>query len=171
MRLPRRPLASLPIPPSGHDRAVARLSCPLFSLGPRVTLVTAGSHSNNRVSSRFGLIHSRPSRARHSPPERRGPIQRTRAPRTLRSERSEASKVNADGAVWIEKIGAGMKRTGCGCTRAGAERMLRLAPWSAPLLAAIPPIVDAPVFALRKPARVVFLLDHYVSQRATRGEP
>jgi type IV secretion system protein VirB11 len=93
--------------------------------------------------------------------------------------------LNADGAVWIEKIGAGMKRTGVRMHPAGAERMLRLvasevlvelnpqspslsaklpAPWSARLQAAIPPIVDAPVFALRKPARVVFSLDHYVSQ-------
>ncbi len=93
--------------------------------------------------------------------------------------------LNADGAVWIEKIGAGMKRTGVRMHPAGAERMLRLvasevlvelnpqspslsaklpAPWSARLQAAIPPIVDAPVFALRKPARIVFSLDHYVSQ-------
>jgi P-type conjugative transfer ATPase TrbB len=93
--------------------------------------------------------------------------------------------LNADGAVWIEKIGTGMKRTGVRMHPAGAERMLRLvasevlvelnpqspslsaklpAPWSARLQAAIPPIVDAPVFALRKPARVVFSLDHYVSQ-------
>ena len=66
-----------------------------------------------------------------------------------------------------------------------AERMLRLvasevlvelnaqspslsaklpAPWGARLQAAIPPIVDAPVFALRKPARIVFSLDDYVNQ-------
>jgi P-type conjugative transfer ATPase TrbB len=93
--------------------------------------------------------------------------------------------LNADGAVWIEKIGAGMQRTGVRMHPAGAERMLRLvasevlvelnpqspslsaklpAPWNARLQAAVPPIVDAPVFALRKPARVVFSLDHYVSQ-------
>ena len=39
-------------------------------------------------------------------------------------------------------------------------------PWGARLQAAIPPIVDAPVFALRKPARIVFSLDDYVSARA-----
>jgi type IV secretion system protein TrbB len=38
------------------------------------------------------------------------------------------------------------------------------APWGARLQAAIPPIVDAPVFALRKPARVVFSLDDCVSR-------
>jgi type IV secretion system protein VirB11 len=69
---------------------------------------------------------------------------------------------------------------------ADAERMLRLvasevlvelnpqspslsaklpAPWGARLQAAIPPIVDAPVFALRKPARVVFSLEDYVARR------
>jgi type IV secretion system protein VirB11 len=36
-------------------------------------------------------------------------------------------------------------------------------PWGARLQAAIPPIVDAPVFALRKPARVVFSLSDYVA--------
>ena len=38
------------------------------------------------------------------------------------------------------------------------------APWGARLQAAIPPIVDAPVFALRKPAHVVFSLDDYVAR-------
>jgi type IV secretion system protein VirB11 len=38
-------------------------------------------------------------------------------------------------------------------------------PWSARLQASIPPIVDAPVFALRKPARVVFSLDDYVQRQ------
>jgi hypothetical protein len=67
---------------------------------------------------------------------------------------------------------------------ADAERMLRLVasevlvelpqspslsaklppPWGARLQAAIPPIVDAPVFALRKPARIVFSLDDYVGR-------
>jgi type IV secretion system protein VirB11 len=39
------------------------------------------------------------------------------------------------------------------------------APWSARLQGWIPPIVDAPVFALRKPASLIFSLDDYVKRR------
>jgi type IV secretion system protein TrbB len=87
---------------------------------------------------------------------------------------------NADGGVWVERVGEGVVRTRFTVSAAGAERMLRLVasevlvelnaegsslsakpptPWGARLRAAIPPIVDAPVFALRKPARVVSLDD------------
>jgi P-type conjugative transfer ATPase TrbB len=90
--------------------------------------------------------------------------------------------LNAYGAVWVEKVGAGMLRTGVRMAPADAERMLRLiasemsveltasspslsgklpAPWGARVQASIPPIVDAPTFALRKPARVVFSLGDY----------
>jgi P-type conjugative transfer ATPase TrbB len=93
--------------------------------------------------------------------------------------------LNADGVIWVDKLGQGMLRTPAVMLAADAERMLRLvasevlvelnaqspslsaklpAPWGARLQAAIPPIVDAPVFALRMPARVVFSLDDYVSQ-------
>jgi P-type conjugative transfer ATPase TrbB len=93
--------------------------------------------------------------------------------------------LNADGVVWVDKLGQGMFRTPVTMLAPDAERMLRLvasevlvelnaqspslsaklpAPWGARLQAAIPPIVDAPVFALRKPARVVFSLDDYVNQ-------
>jgi P-type conjugative transfer ATPase TrbB len=93
--------------------------------------------------------------------------------------------LNADGVVWIDKLGQGMIRTPAVMLAPDAERMLRLVasevlvelnaqspslsaklppPWGARLQAAIPPIVDAPVFALRKPARVVFSLDEYVRQ-------
>ena len=92
--------------------------------------------------------------------------------------------LNADGVVWVERVGEGVVRTRITVSPADAERMLRLVasevlvelnaqspslsaklppPWSARLQAAIPPIVDAPVFALRKPARIVFSLDDYVS--------
>jgi type IV secretion system protein VirB11 len=94
--------------------------------------------------------------------------------------------LNADGVVWIEKLGEGVLRTPARMSAADAERMLRLvasevlvelnpqqpslsaklpAPWGARLQAATPPIVDAPVFALRQPARVVFSLGDYVSMR------
>ena len=90
--------------------------------------------------------------------------------------------LNADGAVWVEKVGAGMLRTGVRMAPADAERMLRLIasemsveltasspslsgklppPWGTRVQASIPPIVDAPTFALRKPARVVFSLGDY----------
>ena len=93
--------------------------------------------------------------------------------------------LNADGAVWIDRIGEGLLRTSVAMGGADADRMLRLvasevlveltpqspsfsaklpAPWGARLQAAIPPIVDAPVFALRKPARVVFSLEDYVAR-------
>jgi type IV secretion system protein TrbB len=93
--------------------------------------------------------------------------------------------LNADGVVWVEKLAEGMLRTPVAVRAADAERMLRLvasevlvelnaqhpslsaklpAPWGARLQAAIPPIVDAPVFALRKPARIVFSLEDYVSR-------
>jgi type IV secretion system protein VirB11 len=94
--------------------------------------------------------------------------------------------LNADGAIWIEEVGLGMRCTRARMQAADAERMLRLvasemlvelnadkpslsaklpAPWGARLQASIPPIVDAPVFALRKPAKVVFSLDDYVRSK------
>ena len=93
--------------------------------------------------------------------------------------------LNADGVVWVDRIGEGLLRTPVTMGAGDAERMLRLvasevlseltaqtpslsaklpAPWGARLQAAIPPIVDAPVFALRKPAHVVFSLDDYVAR-------
>ncbi len=93
--------------------------------------------------------------------------------------------LNADGAVWIDRIGSGMSRTDVRMRPSEAERMLRLvasevlvelnaatpslsaklpAPYGARLQASIPPIVDAPTFALRKPARIVFSLSDYVAK-------
>ena len=92
--------------------------------------------------------------------------------------------LNADGAVWVDRLGEGMVRTPVLMAAGDAERMLRLVasevlvelnpqnpslsaklppPWGARLQGAIPPIVDAPVFALRKPASLVFSLDDYVA--------
>jgi P-type conjugative transfer ATPase TrbB len=88
--------------------------------------------------------------------------------------------LNADGRVWIERAGAGMSPAGT-MSREDALRMLRLVAtemnvelsdrnpslggklplWGARVQASIPPVVEAPVFALRKPARVVFTLDDY----------
>jgi type IV secretion system protein TrbB len=93
--------------------------------------------------------------------------------------------LNADGVLWIDKHGKGVLPTEVRLSPADSERMVRLVaaevfvelnverpsisaklppPWCARLLAAIPPIVDAPVFALRKPAQVVCSLDDYVDK-------
>jgi type IV secretion system protein VirB11 len=93
---------------------------------------------------------------------------------------------NADGAVWVERLGEGMLRASVRVAPSDVERMLRLVaaemgselnaqhpslsaklppPWGARLQGAIAPIVDAPVFALRKPAQLVFSLGDYVAKR------
>ncbi|MDP9002643.1 MAG: P-type conjugative transfer ATPase TrbB [Myxococcota bacterium] len=93
---------------------------------------------------------------------------------------------NADGVVWVDRLGEGLSRTAVRVSPSEVERMLRLVaaemacelnaqspslsaklppPWGARLQGAIPPIVDAPVFALRKPAVLVFSLDDYVDKR------
>lgn len=91
--------------------------------------------------------------------------------------------LNADGRVWVERAGAGMFEAGT-MKADDAFRMLRLVAtemntelsdrnpslagklpiWGARVQASIPPVVEAPVFALRKPARVVFGLDDYVAR-------
>lgn len=104
----------------------------------------------------------------------------------LHDDRVVEIMLNADGAVWIEKVGEGLVRTSVRMQATDADRMLRLVasemlvelnadkpslsaklppPWGARLQASIPPIVDAPVFALRKPAHVVFSLDDYVRKQ------
>jgi len=93
--------------------------------------------------------------------------------------------LNADGVVWVDKMGVGLVRTDITMSAAQSDRMLRLiaseigvelnsahpslsaklpAPWGARLQASISPIVDAPTFALRKPPPVVFSLSDYVRE-------
>jgi P-type conjugative transfer ATPase TrbB len=92
--------------------------------------------------------------------------------------------LNADGQIWVEKSGVGMSLTGASMSREDALRMLRLVAtemntelsdrnpslagklplWGARVQASIPPIVEAPVFALRKPPKEVFTLDDYVQR-------
>jgi type IV secretion system protein VirB11 len=112
---------------------------------------------------------------------------------------------NADGVVWVDEMGVGLRRTETRMSHAQSDRMLRLiaseigvqlasgrpsmsaklpAPWGARLQGSIPPIVDAPTFALRKPPPVVFSLADYVRhqtqlrgllrrelERTTNGDP
>jgi len=103
--------------------------------------------------------------------------------RYLADEQVVEIMLNADGRVWIERAGSGMSEAG----RMGPEdalRMLRIVAtemntelsdrnpslagklpiWGARVQASIPPVVEAPVFALRKPARFVFGLDDYVER-------
>jgi type IV secretion system protein TrbB len=92
--------------------------------------------------------------------------------------------LNADGRIWVEKVGVGMFAAKATMTADAALRMLRLVAtemnaelsdrnpslagklplWGARVQASIPPIVEAPVFALRKPAKVVFGLEDYVTR-------
>jgi len=94
--------------------------------------------------------------------------------------------LNADGVVWTDRVGVGMRKTSVRMTPSEAERLLRLVasemsveltsaspslsaklppPWGARVQASIPPIVDAPTFALRKPARIVFSLEDYEKRK------
>jgi P-type conjugative transfer ATPase TrbB len=91
--------------------------------------------------------------------------------------------LNADGQLWVERAGVGMQLAGVAIRHQDAERMLRVIAgelhlelnaetptlaakiplWGARVQASIPPIVEAPVFALRKPASFVFTLADYVN--------
>jgi type IV secretion system protein VirB11 len=103
----------------------------------------------------------------------------------LTDERVVEIMVNADGAVWVDRLGDGLGPTAVRMDPWRVERLLRLVasemgvelnagrpslsatlppPWSARLQAAIPPVAYAPVFALRKPARIVFSLEDYVRE-------
>jgi type IV secretion system protein VirB11 len=90
--------------------------------------------------------------------------------------------LNADGAVWIERIGTGMSRTDVRMNVQDAFRLIQLVAsatgtevtaaqpslaalvprWGARLQAMVPPATVAPVFTMRKPPKVVFTLDDYV---------
>jgi type IV secretion system protein TrbB len=91
---------------------------------------------------------------------------------------------NPDGRIWVDRLGEDLAPSDVRMSPTEVERFLRLVasetlvelnaqhpslsaklppPWGARLQAAIPPIVDAPAFALRKPARLVFSLDDYVA--------
>ncbi len=92
--------------------------------------------------------------------------------------------VNADGRVWVDEIGRGLSCTQTLMKPEEVERIIRLLAasinaevndhspslsvklpgWGARVQAAIPPIVSAPVFAFRKPAKVIFSLEEYVLQ-------
>ena len=90
--------------------------------------------------------------------------------------------LNPDGKVWIDRFDTGLVDAGLTVAPADAERIVRLVAHhvgvevhaGAPRLSAelpgtgerfegqVPPVVAAPTFAIRKPAREVFTLDDYV---------
>lgn len=98
--------------------------------------------------------------------------------------------LNSDGGVWIERAGVGMSRSSATITAEQALRMLRVVAtemnvelsdrnpslagklpiWNARVQAAIPPIVEAPVFAIRKPTKLVLDLQHYVDRLIISGD-
>jgi type IV secretion system protein VirB11 len=92
--------------------------------------------------------------------------------------------LNADGCIWVERIGTAMVRTSARMSTADAFRMLQLVAnvmnteisaakpslaalipgWETRLQAMIPPVVAAPVFTIRKPPTRIFTLDDYVAR-------
>lgn len=91
--------------------------------------------------------------------------------------------LNPDGRLWIDRLREGVSDTGERLSPADGERIVRLVAHhvgaevhpGSPRVSAelpetgerfeglIPPIVQAPCFAIRKPAVAVFTLDHYVA--------
>ncbi|KAB2726440.1 P-type conjugative transfer ATPase TrbB [Brucella anthropi] len=91
--------------------------------------------------------------------------------------------LNPDGRVWIDRLSEGLADTGERLSAADGERIVRLVAHHvgaevharAPHVSAelpetgerfeglLPPVVEAPAFAIRKPAVAVFTLDDYVA--------
>lgn len=91
--------------------------------------------------------------------------------------------LNPDGALWVDRLGSGRAASGFDLTPAAAERIVRLVAAhirvevhaGAPIVSAelpetgerfeglLPPVVRAPVFAIRKRAAGVIRLDRYVA--------
>jgi type IV secretion system protein TrbB len=91
--------------------------------------------------------------------------------------------LNPDGALWVDRLGSGRSASGFDLTAAAAERIVRLVAAhvrvevhaGAPIVSAelpetgerfeglLPPVVRAPVFAIRKRAAGVIRLERYVA--------
>lgn len=92
--------------------------------------------------------------------------------------------LNADGSVWVDRLGRGLEFTGVWMDAPRADRMLRaiaaelklelhahkpslackLPIYGARVQALIPPVTAAPIFAFRRPTSTVLSLDFYVEQ-------
>jgi Flp pilus assembly CpaF family ATPase len=102
----------------------------------------------------------------------------------LKDPRTLDIMLNADGSIWVDRVGLGMSRTDLSFAPSEAAMMLttvaayadsELGPrcpslqaqlpfWGYRLQALVPPVVTAPVFAIRKPASMVFTLEHYAER-------
>jgi len=91
--------------------------------------------------------------------------------------------LNPDGRLWIDRLGEGMTEGGARLSPADGERIVRLVAHhvgmdvhaAAPRVSAelpvtgerfeglLPPVVQAPIFAIRKPAGQIFTLDDYAA--------
>ena len=91
--------------------------------------------------------------------------------------------LNPDGKLWVDRLQSGMADTGVSLSAEAAERIIRLVAHhvgievhaKAPRVSAelpqtgerfeglLPPVVQAPTFAIRKPAVAVFTLDDYAA--------
>ena len=98
--------------------------------------------------------------------------------------------VNPDGKVWVDKVKVGMYFTDTVMPAEEIERIIRLLAaemktevnenrpylsakvpgWGARVQASVPPIVSAPAFSFRKPAKVVFPLQDYVDRQILSHE-
>jgi type IV secretion system protein VirB11 len=94
--------------------------------------------------------------------------------------------INADGVVWFDRIGRGLERAGFELSASARESAIRLIaheagesvdaqrpilactlPYSAARVQAVlPPLVEAPILAIRKRPARIFGLDDYVESRA-----
>jgi len=97
--------------------------------------------------------------------------------------------LNPDGRLWIDRLSGGLECTGVTISIADGERIVRLVAHHVgaevhgghPRVSAelprtgerfeglLPPIVAAPVFAIRKPAVAVFTLDEYIGAGTMTG--
>jgi len=97
--------------------------------------------------------------------------------------------LNPDGRLWIDRLSGGLADTGERLAAADGERIVRLVAHhvgaevhpASPRVSAelpetgerfeglLPPVVTAPVFAIRKPAVAVFTLDDYVAAGIVAG--
>ncbi|SPD72444.1 Conjugal transfer protein TrbB [uncultured Desulfobacterium sp.] len=93
--------------------------------------------------------------------------------------------LNPDGRIWLDQQSRGMFYSGVTMQPEASERMLRLIAtsmgrtisetcpslaaklpvWGCRVQATIPPITEAPAFALRKPPKKIFTLEDYVERK------
>ena len=118
---------------------------------------------------------------------RRSALERALGPTiadALRESDVVEALVNADGAIWIDRVGAGLQATGVTLSVADREAAIRLLAHEAgetigvdrPMLATIlpdsaarvqavlPPLASEPVLAVRKRPSAIFTLDDYLRQ-------